>query len=297
VGASLTGKRISLRSPGPVFVLSLIFSVVLMFNQQVVTAVSLQPVHYQVFVGNYVAALALLVAIRILAGSLLLPERSVWRTATLALAGAAVIWGAVECQYNSTVLDATNIRLDASMPVAGRLGDAAAADPAMANTTVLSYDLLLADKLPSAAPQNVLWARHQAVFSSLSKEESDRRFFCYLYYLKIDGLQLDRLLRGDQVTITALFGWDRHTDRLSVDARPLTEAEIRVAVARFDRFRAGFSIVEAAEPQLSFVVVPQGDVIDLANLRKWYDLGDGEPVGSSVLYRPKLRGQIGTPAS
>ena len=39
----------------------------------------------------------------------------------------------------------------------------------------------------------------------------------------------------------ALFGWGRHTDRLSSDARPLTYGEIAVEVARYSAYRNSFN--------------------------------------------------------
>lgn len=291
----IASKRVSIKDPGVIFICSLITSVFVMFNQQVITGTSLQPIHYQVFVGNYVATLALLLAGWVMARSFDLLAGSSWRIATLSLAGAAVIWGGLECHLNSRVLDETNIRLDASIPIARRLREAAAGSPDDKNATVLAYDLLFADKLPGETPQNVLWARHQAVFSSLSKDESDRRFFCYLYYLNVDGIRLERLLRSDHVTITALFGWDRHTDRLSVNARPLADWEVRDAVLRYEQFRKDFDIRDATSPRLSFAVVPEGDLVDLSNLRRWYDLDEMESAGGSVLYRVRLRGgSVGT---
>ncbi len=290
IGGMAASKRSSIKDPCVIFVLSLIVSVFAMFNQQVVTGISLQPIHYQVFIGNYVAALALLLASWILAKALGVVEKRWWRPAVLVLAGSAVVWGGLECQLNSSALDASNIRLDASMPLIQRLRNEATLDPVDKNATVLVYDLLIADKLPGAAPQNVLWARHQAVFSSLSKDESERRYFCYLYYLNVDSTRLGRLLKSDNVSITALFGWDRHTDRLSVNARPLTDLEIRDIVYRYDIFRQSFDVQQATEPRLSFAIVPEGDLVDLTNLRRWYDLDEMESAGGSILYRARLRG-------
>ena len=56
-------KRLQVRSVSFLFVLSLALTVFAVFNQQVITGQSLQPIHYQVFIGNYVAGLALVSAI------------------------------------------------------------------------------------------------------------------------------------------------------------------------------------------------------------------------------------------
>lgn len=42
-------------------------------------------------------------------------------------------------------------------------------------------------------------------------------------------------------------------------------------------------------PLISFVVVPNSDRTDLSVLEKWYELDDGELIGSHTLYRARLR--------
>ncbi|MCV4639200.1 hypothetical protein OFB62_28310, partial [Escherichia coli] len=80
----------------------------------------------------------------------------------------ATLWGLIECHYTVRVLDDANIERDKALPVARRLEQYAtnSADPHRA--TVLSYDWIFADDMPSVAPQNILWARHQHVFAGLS---------------------------------------------------------------------------------------------------------------------------------
>lgn len=278
-------RRVEFRDQRTMFTASLILSIFGMFNQQVVTGLSLQPIHFQVFVANYVAILALLLAAWLTASSM--GERFP-RAASIALAVSAVIWCGIESEMNSRVLDEANIRLDAAAQIVTSLRRAAEAEPLMSKATVLAYDLTLADDLPSEATQNVLWARHQAVFGSLSRAESERRFFCYLYYLNVDGDKLRRLLKSDFITITALFGWDRYGDRLSTDATPLTDTEIETEVAKYEQFRHSFSISDAADPQISFVIVPEGYDIDLSALRQWYDLEEMSSAGANTLYRVHL---------
>jgi hypothetical protein len=87
----------------------------------------------------------------------------------------------------------------------------------------------------------------------------------------------------------ALFGWGRHTDRLSVEAKPLTDREIREEVANYASFRRNFSRQTAANPLISYVVVPANEDLDLSMLQKWYALDEGERIGGHILYRARLK--------
>ena len=53
----------SIRDKAVLFVASLALTPAIVFNQQIITGQSLQPIHYQVFIGNYVAGLGLAAAV------------------------------------------------------------------------------------------------------------------------------------------------------------------------------------------------------------------------------------------
>ena len=59
-------KIISIRDSATLFAIAIALVPFAVFNQQVVTGRSLQPIHYQVFIGNYVAMLALVVVVGLL---------------------------------------------------------------------------------------------------------------------------------------------------------------------------------------------------------------------------------------
>ncbi len=285
----LASKLIDLKDRSTMFVFSLALVAFVIFNQQIFTGRSLQPIHYQVFIGNYVAALAMFGAIGLLAKKRLADRKLVGRVACAALAATAIIWGFVECHYTVRVLDEANIERDTALPVADRLSEFAKNDPDPHRTTVLSFDGIFADDMPTVAPQNILWARHQHVFAGLSWEESKERYFQQLYYQGIDEKGLDYLLKNDFVSQIALFGWGRHTDRLSVEARPLTFGEIAVEVSKYKAYRESFDRLRASSPTISFVVVPNDNYFDLSNVERWYELDGGEVIGRHTLYRVKLK--------
>ncbi|MGH9949965.1 MAG: hypothetical protein ACRD6X_22580, partial [Pyrinomonadaceae bacterium] len=282
-------KLIELKLRSTLFVVALSLVAFVVFNQQVVTGQSLQPIHYQVFIGNYVAALALLSAVGILFRKRLSQGSLVSKIACSALFAAAIVWGFVECHYTVRVLDEANIERDKALPVARRLEELAKSDPDPHRTTVLSFDGIFADDMPTVAPQNILWSRHQHVFAGLSWEESKERYYQQLYYQKIDAKGLDYLLKRDFVSQIALFGWGRHSDRLSSDAKPLTYGEIADEVGRYQKYYEGFSKTQASNPKISYVVVPNDNTFDLTNIEEWYELDEGEVIGGHTLFRATLR--------
>jgi hypothetical protein len=287
--AGLAAKVIWLTDRSTLFVLAMAVSVFVIFNQQLITGRSLQPIHYQVFIGNYVAALAFFAAIGILFKSKLTVAGYLPKTVCALLMIVAVFWGFVECHYTVRVLDEANVERDKALPLANRLSELAKKDSDPHRTTVLSYDGIFADDMPTVAPQNILWARHQHVFAGLSWKESKERYFQQLYYQNIDERGLDYLLKNDFVAQIALFGWGRHTDRLSVEAKPLTFGEIAAEVKNFKTYRENFSKTQASNPTISYVVVPNDNAFDLSNVEQWYDLDEGEIIGGHTLYKAKLK--------
>ncbi len=282
-------RIINIRESSTLFALALTLVPFAVFNQQVITGRSLQPIHYQVFIGNYVAMLALIVTVGILWKRSLGQGRLVPKLACTTIALAAIAWGFVECYYTVRVLDDANIERDRALPVARRLEQLAMSSADPHRETVLSYDGLFADDMPTVAPQNILWSRHQHVFAGLSWEESKERYFQQLYYQNIDERGLDYLLKNDFVSVIALFGWGRHSGRLTVDAKSLTYGEIAREVKRYGEYRRNFGVRQAANPLISYVIVPSSESSDLSKLEEWYELDQGEIVGGHVIYKARLK--------
>jgi hypothetical protein len=286
-------KSINLRDPATLFTFSLALVPFAVFNQQVITGHSLQPIHYQVFIGNYVAALALVLTLGILWRGTNQNYPKLSKSLITSLAVVAAVWGIVECHYTVRVLDDANIERDEAMPVAKRLEELSATDipsPDSNRAVVFSLSMVQGDDAPTVAPQSVLWARHQHVFAGETWEESRERYYQYLYYLNLDENWLNKTLKdGDFVSTIALFGWGRHTDRLSGESNPLTYGEIDEESARFGDYRRNFSYQQASHPTLSYVVVPGDWKIDFTNLDLWYERDAGEPHGKYTLYKVKLK--------
>lgn len=287
LAAGALAKVLNVRDRAVLFAASFAMVPIVVFNQQIITGRSLQPIHYQVFIGNYVAALAVVTTLGVLWRGMLRRNGRWIRAACAAIAATAVTWGFIECHYTVRVLDEANIERDRSLPVAARLEELAKNDPDPHRTTVLAYDMIQSDDLPTVAPQNVLWARHQHVFAGLSWEESKERYYQFLHLSNVDERGLDYLLKNDFVSQIALFGWGRHTGRLSAEATPLTYGEIATEVRRYAKYREAFDLSHG--PILSYVVVNQEANTDLSVLDQWYERSDPEEIGKYVIYRVTAR--------
>jgi hypothetical protein len=288
-------KAVSWRSCSTLFALSLAIVPIIVFNQQIITNHSLQPIHYQVFIGNYVAALALVITLGILWKGISEKHTRLSAALLASLAVIAAAWGIVECHYTVRVLDEANIIRDKGMPVAKRLEELAKTDVPSSDSqraVVMPFSMIQGDDLPTIAPQSVLWARHQHVFAGVTWDENKERYYQYLYYMNLDEQWLEKSMKeGDFVSMIALFGWGRHTSRLSAEAKPLTFGEIEEEARRFGDYRKNFGYAQASRPTLSYVIVPSDWQTDFTNLDLWYERGEAEDFGDYVLYKVKLKPQ------
>jgi len=69
----------------------------------------------------------------------------------------------------------------------------------------------------------------------------------------------------------------------------LTYAEIAEEVRSYERFISAFSIQEASDPLISYVVIKNDDNTDRSNLERWYVLDQIEDIGDFRLLRATLR--------
>ncbi len=291
IAAGIVLKVFQLRDRATLFAISLALTPLIVFNQQIITGQSLQPIHYQVFIGNYVAGLAVVVTLGLFWRTAKVSE---WASARIGLTLVAVIaaaWGFVECHYTVRVLDDVNIIRDEALPVARRLTELGKNDPDVHQRVVLHLGIAEADDLPTVAPQSVLWARHQHVFAGVTWEENKERYYQLLYYQGVSSQQLsDGIKKGDDfVSMIALFGWGRHTDRLNSEYKPLTFGEIDGEASKFDEYARNFDAASADVPRLDYMVAPTNSTPYFDNIDKWYTRDKGETFGKYVLYKLTFR--------
>jgi len=275
------------------FIAAFALAPLLVFNQQLLTGRSLQPFHYEFYVINYVVLLSgvLIVA---LFWQRFISQSRIASAVTLSILGLiAVSWGYIEARDTTVFWDSINVRRDEAMPVNIYLRESAGGNIESAKRqTTLNLEALQADSQPTVAPQAILWARHQHVFAGLKDwEENKRRYYQLLYYSDLNADWLRRSLTGcrDIEACMALFGWDRFNARLSANARPLTFGEIEAEVQNYARFARDFSLSDAQNPQITYVIVYNEANSQLINLNLWYDLGTVKTFGKYSLYEVKIK--------
>lgn len=275
------------REPASLFAVSFALTVFAVFNQQVVTGRSLQPIHYEWFIGNYCALTALVLTAslwRRRQASRLLTNRRLTMLAVIALA-----WGFGEVWLAASMAFYRNSANDEFRPAATRL-TSLAREKRAADAAVLVSDLALADRLPTDAPQSVLWAPHMLVFPGVNQTEDRERFLQQLYYLGYDEPKIwAEISKADWNFYAGLFPYERLSPVITGKSSNITPDEIRAQIKEYLNYAAAFDRQRATAPALSYVIVHAGDEVDFQNLDRWYRRDTGEPIGDFVLYRVNLR--------
>lgn len=297
LGLAAWRRKVDLRDPTVLFTASLSLMPFFVFNQQILTGRSLQPIHYQVFIANYAALVGLVLASLVLTLGRKESHGTIPNRALVYVALVAFAWGVVELA-GSTKRNAAYARIrDDSMPVITRLAEIARQDGTYDRARVsgsypivYSTNLMVAGNLATCAPQGVLWAHHTPAAGVASLDRSKELYFYYLYYSGVDEKELAQaLFEGQFSTLTALFGVERVITTLTPYPKPITVQDMRVEVRRYSEFINSFSRERASHPLLSYVLAPNEAEPNYANLDRWYERDSGERVGIYVIYRVSLR--------
>jgi hypothetical protein len=287
--------RIRLRDRSTLFTISLALTPYIVFNQQVVTGRSLQPIHYEVFIANYISVLVVVLSLGLIArgtkqatGKALLPAWTMLSAALLIFG-----WGLIEAKVTIEVIDPHNEYRNRVTPVIKRLREVANHAPDGRPPTeqlVFTSDSVIADEVPTLAPQPVLWARHQHIFVGASAQESRERFFQWMYYSGYNAEWLEASLdEGNFTVVYALFGWGRLSNRLVINPQPLTEEEIDREVTAYRYYIETFDRERAARLPLSYLIISADAEGIPAPLSRWYEHDEGERFGDLSLYRLRLK--------
>jgi hypothetical protein len=297
-------RRLDTRDATFLFALSFALTPLVVFNQQLVTGRSLQPVHYADYVLNYLALVALTLATALSlrpreGGDPAMHDRQppargrFPARAFFILALAAYAWAAFELTATTRRFAPVNRARDEQARVASRVAElarAAADETAGARPVVLATSFMLADNLPVGAPQAaVLWAPHMHVYSGLTAEGYRERVYQFFYYTGIAPENFRSYLDSNPLFVYLLFGAERALPRLTTEHAPPTAEEIDGAARAYADYVAAFTREQAARPALSFVVTSPERPHDLSALDRWYERDAGERVGNYTIQRVRLR--------
>ena len=243
----------------------------------------MQPVHYQWFVANYSALIAILLTLiawpRNGAGMRLSHKQ------LLVISIAALLWGGGEMWLAASVAWDYNHAVDEAKPAVNRLAQIAASDQ-----LVLMSDFALADRVPTDTSQRVLWAPRMLVFPGVSETENRERFWQQLYYLGYDEKKFwTEVDRSGWNFLAGMFPYQKLSPAVSGRNEPLTPAELRAQLEAYLNYARSFNRDRATSPVLSYLIIHAATEADLGNLDRWYQRDEGERFGDFILYRLKLR--------
>ncbi|HXH68953.1 MAG TPA: hypothetical protein VNI60_01265 [Pyrinomonadaceae bacterium] len=294
---------LDLREPKILFLMAFALVAPIVFNQQILSGRSLQPVHYQFYCVNYISAFSLLTFVCVLLNKKV--NSRTFNKILLLLGLAALYVGYSDGQFSVKKARGENIWRDELLPVAQKIKTISQSSENYGKnqtSTVLSFDfypytlmnsiysLNCSDDLPALSSQAVLWSPRQKVFSDLSPEESTDRLFKFIYYQNFDEKWLAKELQNERAgLVEGFFGWDTKAAILTDQAKPVTNEKIDEIVGRYVKFRQNFNYENAKTPTLSFVIIHQATQANLSAVDKWYERDAGESVGKYTLYRVKLR--------
>ncbi len=283
-------RWLSWSTPAVLFTASFALLPVVTYNQQLITGLLLQPVHYGRYVANYAGVLAVCLALALIwdrnhRTGYWAPKRKLLLL-TLVIFG----WAMLETGVKSARFSSHNIARDEAQRVAWRLRELSRPPRTSAGNygaVIFSSDILLGDSLPNVAPQPVLWTPHLFVFSGASAEENRERLYQQLYYSGTDEQQFAALAASSSFLQLALFGWERMNQK--PHTLGITSEDVRQETLHFAEYVRDFDARKAATPTLEFVIVPAASGPSLTNLDRWYERDVGERVGDYVIYRSRKK--------
>ena len=287
VVVAILRRRVSRRDARILVTLAFALLPFVLFNQQMITGHSLQPIHYEQFVTPYITLLALALTIVLLRSSKV-EHRPLSMRVLLTVALLSYLWGMGETWISTRRFAQVNLLRDEAHAAGLRLRELA--KPSLIGQqnpreVVLANIIGRGDNLPTTAPQAVLWAPHMFVFSGVSLSENKERLFQFLYYSGIRAEDFARYYETYGFMEYAVFGWERANSKLTTDHKPITAEEIAAAAKQYGDYVANFDSTRAAEPTLSYLLLDENQNIDLTNLDRWYTRDNGERIGRFLLYR------------
>ncbi len=255
--------------------LSFALTPVILFNQQILTGRSLQPVHYELFISNYLVLIAAILFVSVLTTSRSQKEKSVsFRRGLVYLGLVALGWGFFEAA-GSTSRSAIFAEIrDSSIPAIKQIEQLSADSPG--ETVALATNFVTADFIPSVSPIRSLWNPHTSSAGGVTTAENKRLFYLYLYYSGFTESDLAEALEKNVFEVTAaVFGSERALPVLRQHSTPITAAEIRAEAQEYADFASRFDSKTAAHPRLSYMIVPADAEPSFANLDTWYRRDEG----------------------
>ncbi|MGQ0542499.1 MAG: hypothetical protein ACT4O9_11720 [Blastocatellia bacterium] len=277
--------KIDPRSPASIFVLVFSLTPVVLFNQQIVTGRSLQPVHYEIFIANYLVLMALVILVWLILSQPTEGKKTASvRRVFVYLGLIAFGWGMVEAaRSTSRSAGLAQIR-DESVPAIEYIGEQQPQNdgPLVVHAT----NFVTADFIPTIANVRTLWNPHTSSAGGIGLAENKRLFYLYLYYSGFGEKDLSEALRVNSFEVTsAVFGAERALPSLGQGTEGISSQEIQSEVSKYAEFVRKFDYQTTANPVISYIIVPAEAEQNFSNLDRWYSRDTGQTFGLFKVYK------------
>lgn len=283
--------KVSIRAPKVLFAIAFALTPLILFNQQIVTGRSLQPIHYEIFIANYLVLTSAVLLVSLFLRSTNNSESSGSAKAFIYLTVIASIWGFIEAS-GSTGRNAVfaGIR-DQSVPAICLIEQKNVSESSRNKPPiVLATNFITSDFMLSVSTFRPLWNPHTSSAGGVSLAENKRLFYLFLYYSGFTGRDLDEALKQNVFEVTAaIFGSERALPALGRVELGISGDEIRTEVRQYETFCSSFTSSTAADPALDYIVVPDKAEPIYTNLDRWYQRDEGEKAGLFKVYKLRLR--------
>jgi hypothetical protein len=266
-------RRIDWRSPETLFALACAVSPFVVFNQQVITGISLQAFHYEQFIINYVVLVSIVTTYHLIWSHLKI-RPIVWATFAV---GVGLVTTLKDVRDNSAV----NVRRDRAKPVFEKLAISDTHGWVLFDNSLLAASALTDSSMPQ------LWSPNMHIYGGIDEQEKIERYYQSLYLLGVSPQTFAGELQNNVQVRVAIFGLPRVYGILSRNPTPISDAEIRAHVEAYTSYVNNFSALQASRWPLVYVITI-GEP-DFTNLDRWYARMAAEKTGESVVYKVKLK--------
>ena len=271
--AEMRRRRMDWRTPKVLFVLACAVTPFVVFNQQIITGLSLQAFHYEQFIINYLVLLSIVGAYHLLWSQMKI-RPIVWAVFAI---GVGLVTALKDVHDNS----ALNIRRDQAKLIFEQLETSDAR-----GWVVFDHSLLAASALTdSSVPQ--LWSPNMRIYGGIDEAERVERFYEYQYLLGVEPQTFAHDLQNAAHVRIAVFGLHRVNGGLSQRFVPISDEEIRRQLESYTAYANNFSQREASRWPLVYVITMADH--EFTNLDRWYTRTEVGRIGECVIYQVRLK--------
>lgn len=263
------------RSAPILFVLTCAVTPFVVFNQQVITGISLQAFHYEQFIINYVVLVSIVGTYHLLWSHLRI-RAIVWAAFAI---GVGLVTALKEVHDHSGL----NVRRDQAKPVFAKVAASYAHGWVVFDNSLLAASALTDFGLPQ------LWSPNMHIYGGIDEQEKIERYYQYQYLLGVSPQTFAYDLQNNTHAQIAVFGLRRLNEGLSPRLVAISEGEIRARVDSYTAYVNDFSKQQANHWPLAYVITSDEVSHEFTSLDRWYTRSSGERFGNWMVYRVRLK--------